>query len=377
MNIVASSNSTVTSSSFRDNLQTAIRVRNTSKDTCTISFNTVDKSGLIEGQGSFNQKDYTAISAVVRSGLYIGYNIVDSSGNAGIDWNANNAIIENNPVSYFAMKLMDIGGIYTFNDISVQSNRIIRNNFVSAGYGNYAGTISNGNRDIAYIYLDGHTDSVLVYNNTCWGVDTFFAGYAYQSNQGRGVTFRNNIAHDIAVISLALGKQDTTATSIQSKGNLFYQFTTAYTGTNQRFQLSYTDVNLNGLTMLQSIQRSLVSDSNWYNKAALQNFVASVGVSDTKRTLINWTVYTGLETHSVSINDYPRDSVPLFTNETDKVVNKSVSFQSTNPKVPGSSYLGTFAMQPYTSLILIPGGSTPPPPTNNYIKSRKKPFQAP
>ena len=376
MSIVNNSNPILTNNVIADNLQTGIRVRNTSKDTCTITGNTVSRSGLIEGQGSFNQKDYTAISAVVQSGLNCSYNNIDSAGNAGIDFNGDNAIIENNYVSYFALKLMDIGGIYTFNDISLQQNRVIQNNFVKAGYGNYAGTIAtNGNRDIAYIYLDGHSDSTLIYNNTCWGVDTFNAGYAYQSNQGRGVTFRSNKAHDIAVISLALGKQDTTATSIQSKGNLFYQFTTTYTGSSQRFQLSYTDVNLNGLTMLQSIQRSLNSDSNYYNKASLQNFVASIGVSDTKRTLFNWQVYTiTQDQHSTSLTDYGRDSALLFTNPTDKVVNKSISFSAKNPLNTTITYLGTFAMQPYTSLLLLPSGAVPPPATNG-IPTFKIPAQ--
>lgn len=316
--------------------------------------NTISNIGLIKGQGSFYQSDYNSIFVSVESVGQVDHNIITNSGKSGIVVNGDYVVVEYNSVDGFCMVLMDAGAIYSYNVFDVsnpQHGIVVRFNFTFRGLGNTGGC-NTFNRDIAHYYFDGSTDSVQCYNNTAVGVDTLRTGYAFQTNDGQGMNFYNNISYNIPVTGLRVTKNDTTPTSCRNVNNVYYSFSFTYAYNNERYMIGFADNALNGYTILQSLNRSFYSDSNFYNRVNVANFSTNSAGTNVNRTLPNYQTYSGNDTHSTTLKDYNSDSAVLFTNPTDKAVERILPFRAYNPikKIYKS---GKFTQGPWESDFYI------------------------
>ncbi|HLP38198.1 right-handed parallel beta-helix repeat-containing protein [Lacibacter sp.] len=127
---------------------------------------------------------------------YIGYNIVDSNGYAGIRMDGSQSICEYNIVKNSSLKLNDAGAIYCFAKAKNRTyGNIIRNNLVINVTGNIEATpdnpyMANG------IYLDNNSTDIVVENNTIMHVVS--SGIIVNDNAQR-ITIRNNQIFDASV----------------------------------------------------------------------------------------------------------------------------------------------------------------------------------
>ncbi|MFA6004253.1 MAG: right-handed parallel beta-helix repeat-containing protein, partial [Elusimicrobiota bacterium] len=182
---------------------------NTVQDTCgrgidfassasnsTVSNNIVKNIGLVEGYGYSGGDGMTGIYVAGGNTNRISGNIVERIGYNGIRGDGRYNIIENNVVDYPMMRLIDGGGIYTFNwnHTEMSFGSTIRNNTVSNVFGGMGGEPASAVwRQSHGIYLDFASHDMIVTSNTISHVDSdcFFMQYDDYKN-----TFTYNTLFD-------------------------------------------------------------------------------------------------------------------------------------------------------------------------------------
>lgn len=142
---------------------------------CSIQHNTIRRIGLWPGEGVSgvngmegivieNQEVNQSLSTACNN--RIAFNMVDSTGYAGIRMDGQNSTCEFNIVKNTSLKLNDSGAIYCFGKVKKRTNNnSINNNLIINAVGNVEATPSN---DMATngIYIDNNSTQISVFKNT-------------------------------------------------------------------------------------------------------------------------------------------------------------------------------------------------------------------
>ena len=245
-------------------LSNAIQVLSRNSPNVTVRNCVARNTAPFVGMGSFyDDTDNKGLYLRASSNLLVEYNVVDSVGYSGIQFNGDNVIVRNNVVNYFCYRLHDGAGIYTYaggtdaNPGTIFTNRTVNNNIVMNGIGANPGSTSvmplaSG------IYLDGRTMNVSVIDNTVFNMPR----NGVHSNNPNNITIRGNILfnnkRDISFMRWSWGS----ITNLNIKKNISFPMN------NTQSNIYYTNSGLNTpvTTSLQDNLKSLGSiDSNYYN----------------------------------------------------------------------------------------------------------------
>jgi len=149
---------------------TGVRLSN-----CNIEHNTVTRIGLSPGEGISGINGMIGIvienyehdkTLSYSNNNRISYNVVDSTGYAGIRMDGTNSVCEYNIVKNTNLKLNDSGAIYCYGKFKGQTDsNIIRNNLIVNSIG--CAEATPGNHIAANgIYVDNNSTHILVEKNT-------------------------------------------------------------------------------------------------------------------------------------------------------------------------------------------------------------------
>jgi hypothetical protein len=137
----------------------------------------IKRTGVLRGMGQSGSNSYKAIRADLNRNSLIEYNVIDTAGYVGIDFDGSNVTIRNNLVNYFCFNKDDAGGIYcwdnplTFSgDSAVYTNRIIASNIVLNGISAFDGRPTTA-PFVSGIYMDGATMNIQIVDNTIFDVE--------------------------------------------------------------------------------------------------------------------------------------------------------------------------------------------------------------
>lgn len=180
-----------------------------------IKNNNINKSGYLQGMGTYADDSY---SGIVCQGDYslITLNKIENSGYIGIRWGGQNSEVSYNYVNSTCLWKDDGGGIYTFSDES--TGKVVKNNIVlnakarPDGWHYYEDERAHG------IYIDG-SDNILLTGNTL----AFNEGAGMYINEARNIKAEGNTCYDnkygIMVTSMT---GDTYARNLVIQKNIFY-----------------------------------------------------------------------------------------------------------------------------------------------------------
>jgi len=171
---------------------------------CNIEHNTVKRIGLLPGEGVSgvngmegivieNEELNHKLSTAFQN--RIAYNLVDSTGYAGIRMDGKNSVCEFNIVKNTSLKLNDSGAIYCFGKTQnrTQNNRICNNLIINA-VGNIEATPSNEMATNG-IYVDNNSTEIMVDNNTV--INATSSGIHVNDGSPRN-TLKNNTIYNCA-----------------------------------------------------------------------------------------------------------------------------------------------------------------------------------
>ena len=169
---------------------------------CSIKNNEVRKIGIWPGYGISGVNGMVGIVIEIDDvrnetrhpeNNYIGYNLVDSTGYAGIRMDGSHGVCERNIVKNTSLKLNDSGAIYSFAyHKNYTFGNIFRDNLVINAVGNVEATPSNGMATNG-IYVDNNSTDNLVENNTIVNVSS--AGIVVNDASPRN-TLRHNVIYN-------------------------------------------------------------------------------------------------------------------------------------------------------------------------------------
>jgi parallel beta-helix repeat protein len=282
-------------------LSNAIQVVSRTQQNVIVRNCVVKNTSPFAGMGSYyDDSDYKGIYLVVANNLVIDYNVVDSVGLAGIQFQGSDVMVRNNFVNYFCYRLHDNGGIYTYvggTDAApgaTYTNRLIKNNIVMNGIGAATGTNSSL-LDVAGIFMDGRTMNVEVLDNTVFNS----AKDGIYSNNPKNISIRGNTLYnnkdDIGFTRYAWG----------SINNLVIKKNVSFPTNAGQQNIYYTNAGLNTpvTTTLEANLKSLGSiDSNYYNTFSDAGIVTEIYQSEggallptSPFSLDGWKSFTGYD----------------------------------------------------------------------------------
>lgn len=282
-------------------LSNAIQVLNRNQPNVVVRNCVARNTSPFAGMGSFfDDSDNKGMYISASTNLLVEYNVVDSVGQAGIQFNGNDAVVRNNIVNAFCRIVHDNGGIYTYvggtdaNPGNYFTNRTISNNIVMNGVGAPLGTTSSAPA-LAGIYLDGRTMNVNVLNNTVFNIPK----NGIHCNNPNNITIRGNTFYsngqDISFMRWAWGS----ITNLNVKGN------TSFPMTATQKNIYYTNAGLNTpvATTLQANLKTLGSfDSNYYHTFSDAGIATEIYdteggalIQTTPFSLDAWKAFTGYD----------------------------------------------------------------------------------
>lgn len=367
--IYANSNVTINNTQILDVTGLAIKVRNSGYSNTTITNNTINRSGWIAGLGwhlPTNQDVDDSYSGMVvnSNSSTIQYNIVDSIGYKGINFNGSGVLVANNFISNYCMTKDDGGGIYTWaNDGNTYyTDRTVRDNIIMNSIGAATGSTS-GTPESHGIYMDGAAMNVYLYKNTILNGSVGDAGLF--CNNTLLITARLNTFYNVD-IGYQFNKdpsgpnlvRQTTAVS-----NIVYPNTENY---------QYWNGALNAATTIQQDQRLAFTkiDSNYYRSDVSDPFYFFYHDSISPFTfhgpytyvLTNWKPYINAETVSSNVSTAAKI---LPYNPTSSPTTYGFSGLSYKD-VYGTIYNNSVTVPAWGSVFLIYNGTvTNTPPTAN------------
>lgn len=276
---------------------------------------TVKNTALLPGLGSYYESaDYKGMFLEAANNLTVEYNVVDSTGLAGIQFQGNDVLVKNNKVTNFCCTLHDNGGIYSYvagtdaKPGAYFTNRTVMGNIVINGVGAPYGTPSMLPY-VAGIYLDGRTMNVTVTDNTI----SKCPKNGVHCNNPSGITIRNNTffdnGRDISFMRWSWGS----ITNLNIKKNISFPLT------QDQKNIYYTNGGLNTpvTTSLQDNLKSLGSiDSNYYHSISdagvaleIYNTEGGAAIPVTPYSLDSWQQFTG---HDITTKK-PAQKIQAYT----------------------------------------------------------------
>jgi hypothetical protein len=263
INTTGISNQLIENCLINNSLSNGIMAMNSSGSNVTIRGNTIKNTGILAGMGLSGGNSYKGIMTSSASSLLIEYNVVDTTGYVGIEFQGSNVNVRYNLVNYFDFVKDDAGGIYTYHsgtDASpgtIYTNRTISNNIVMNGagapYGRNSSTLF-----VTGIYLDGRTMNVNVLNNTVFNNGK----NGVHCNNPQNVIIRGNTSYNnLNAVSVMRWANIGAVRNLSIKNNILYP-----KQSDQRcFYYCNSGLNEPVTTSIQSALTNLASiDSNTY-----------------------------------------------------------------------------------------------------------------
>jgi parallel beta-helix repeat protein len=325
----------------------------------TGNFNPVVKNSTIRNSGTFPgmlQMDAGAKYAMgiySTEGLTATNNQVINTGYNGIMFTGDNNLIQNNYIDTFCTILDDGGGIYTANYTPkgqkppVYTNRRIIGNIILHGMKATDGAYTNLRNyyPTEGIYMDAYVSNIEILNNTV----------AYC---GDGAIYvHNNTDFTIA-------------------GNVFYNNTTRQLGfqhdgqggqifggvvkRNQMFSQSSTQDVMQLRSAWNDMDNFASFDSNYYCRPSNEDGLITTTLFGNKQNLYNLSQW-----QNAYNKDWHSKKTPVTVSNPDNVLflynastsNTTIHLQGTYISVTGDRYSGKLTLDPYTSVILMPGNN--------------------
>lgn len=349
-----------------NSLEGAIHCKASTNDSLTITYNYITRTGLIKGQGSFYNEDYTAVVANVRSRLLVAHNSIISTGHSGITWVCpNHALIEKNYIDTFSKIMSDDGGLYGWingflnngnrDTLTTYSDRVLQDNLIGNGIGSVGGNLNSIVRLSSGLYLDGAAVNDTVRNNTVWNVPR----WGLEVNHGRGIVVYGNKFYNCISASMIFTKLYPDYPSVKVYNNLSYRFESSYAD-NKRFHLYFTDDYLTALTNaamqdhIKIVFKTL--NNNYYNKTSITNFKLDgkakpslVNGSFTFNNLAGWKTYSSRDSASLALPDFDsRDSARLIINTSSSSIEYTITWK-TKDELGNIYNEGKYILEPWKS----------------------------
>jgi hypothetical protein len=319
------------------------------------NFNPVVKNSTIRNNGTFagmlqmdaGGKYGTGIFS--SEGLTATNNQVINSSYNGINFSGSNNLIQNNLIDTFCTLMDDGGGIYTTNytSLAVYTNRKIIGNIILHGLQATDGAYTNLRNyyPTEGIYMDAFVSNVQILNNTI----------AYC---GDGAIYvHNNTNYSII-------------------GNVFYNNTTRQLGfqhdgqagllnggvikRNQLFSQSATQDVMQLRSAWNDMDNFAAFDSNYYCRPSNEDGLITTTLFGNKQNLYNLS-----EWQDVYNKDWHSKSTPVTVSDPDNVLflynasnsDTTIHLRGTYVSVTGDRHSGKVTLDPYTSIILMPGNN--------------------
>jgi hypothetical protein len=314
----------------------------------TISNNTIINIGLIRGCGySKAIQNFSGIRIGIagqdNSGSVVQYNSIINVGYCGIFFRGTNITINNNYINQFCMIMDDGGGIYTYSEAVYATTCSILNNIVLNGYGDYSGTTTPSyDRCAAGMYTDGNETNGITIDGNTFANGEYSPGYFTNSNTDGVLTDNTFYGNRYQFQTTGTG----TMTGLESKRNLFIAKGVEYNS------CVFIYDGISGTADFDDNCYARPSDNTsymiyWDPPAAAQYY-----------NLAQWKSVTSQDANSrttvKTVNS--DDSLHFLYNETK--VDKTFTLSSQMVDVDGTVYSGNIIINPFTSLVLIGGGTT-------------------
>ncbi|MGD0756230.1 MAG: Ig-like domain-containing protein [Bacteroidales bacterium] len=320
----------------------------------TISNNKISNVGLISGTGypkliATHTGIYIGYGATGNTSTVIEYNNISNIGYSAIDFAGTNVTVRFNYINGFCLERDDGGGIYTYDNVTNDSNACnVLNNIVLNGIGDLSGTPSGSGHCVAGIYCDGYSNGITITGNTV--ANCSHAGYLGNSNTNGVITdntfYNNEVQIYLDCISYSNGQNN-----IQLKRNI------AFCKTENQLSLLYTAYS--ELTSTANL------DDNYYVRPIDDNDVINNWIYPGKEvyySIAQWQSHSGQDANS--------HKSPITIADTNKIrfeynasnSNKEIALGGDYIDIKGTKYSGSITLLPYTSAVLMldPNPSAPP-----------------
>lgn len=305
-------------------------------DSIYIRNNNISNSGLLTGMSINNSgAGCTGIAIANKNNIVVQYNTILNSGYCGISIGGVHGLIKNNFVNNSCSILDDGGGIYTFSS----SYHTITGNIVLNAIGAPSGT--NSSQGSAHgIYLDYGTNHAEVsYNTIANNVAIGLFIHASDINVHHNTCY-NNTSTQMVEIDF-IGGIDNVNNLINN--NLFI----AKVATQLTAEFDFPTAHPQSIgTLNNNYYARPIDDSNtirvWPEEGAATNY-----------TLAGWQANLSQDANShksshaiTTVNDFQFEY-----NNTKLPV--TVTLSQPMIDIPGTKYLGTITLQPFTSMVLM------------------------
>jgi len=358
INVQAIQNLLIENCFINNSLSAGIVAMNSSGSNVTIRGCTVKNTGTLPGMGASGGNSYKGIMTSSGNNLLVEYNIVDTTGYAGIDWQGNNVNVRYNVVNYFDFIKDDAGGIYTYSSGTDASpgtnytNRTVSNNIVMNGAGAPNGRNSS-TLFVTGIYLDGRTMNVNVLNNTVFNNGK----NGIHCNNPQGVTIRGNTSYNnLNAVSIMRWAAVGAVRNLAIKNNVLFP-----KESDQRaFFYCNSGINEPATTSLQSALNGLAAiDSNTYGMMNPVGFQFEI-YANTGGAFVNTSPYS-YEAWRVATNHDANGKkavkLPVSHKITSLVGANKFTNGLFNTTISGLSVYGTGVTKAWDNTSRISGGS--------------------
>jgi hypothetical protein len=323
-----------------------------------IGYNTFKNCGVLPGMFKVTNGTSQALGAYgsiynfANTGLVVEYNLIDSTGYAGIWFNGANTRVNNNEVMHYGLNLMDVGGIYTYYGTTwpPTTGGKIYNNIVHDGIGDKSGTTNVGTPSVFGIYLDDNTRNMQVYNNSCFNLpySGFFGNNEDSCNFYNNTFYNNGLDQMVFSSTFSNGSTRVFANDTLKNNILFCKAST-------QLAASFWSINTNVTSFWN------VADSNYYVRPIADDSVIQVLLNhyaiSTNYTLGEWHNYSGFDAHSYNSPNKITDIKDLRYEYNATGSKKIISLPYNYIDVKGTTYNGTITLAPYSSIVLIRNGA--------------------
>ena len=304
--------------------------------TNTFTNNRISNTGMIPGMGENEDGNYEGIRVFSDNSL-IEYNIVDTTGYVGIQFDGNNTKVRNNLINNFCSVIDDGGGIYSYRyGYSTQIGQEITNNIIINGIGSQDGINPSSIKLARGIYIDGNSQNLLISNNTmsnCNDGGLFLGWYV------RNLIIKNNIMFDNRY-QLWSQRHAGEIPNFTIENNIFF----AKTITQKLVFIDGISPAEYGSVDYNYLCRPINEDNSFYVYSSPSYLDLNIA---------EWRSAYGKDLNSkispISITNVD----DIFFNYNATKVNKTVALPYQYIGVDGTLYNNSLTLLPYTSIVLI------------------------
>ncbi len=315
---------------------------------CTVDSTTVTNTNMIAGTGRSGSGVGNGITV---NGNYVNIlnNRVIGTGYSGIQFFGDHVLVEKNYVDGYCYLKDDGGGIYTFNgpEDKTEVNRIIRNNIILNGVGNYESAQTywwEAYGKAAGIYLDEHVNNILVTGNTIANGD--WAGMFIHNTHDCQIT--NNIVYNHRY-QMHLSQYSLKSRNMLETGNQYVAPQAFQTTWFYRTYIADSPSNM-GTSNNNYFARPLDDD-----KTIRVGFLMNSGGDTTDISLAQWQAQYGLDLASqkspLTFVENINDSIRFEYNASHNT--RTIVLDAEYIDVTGAPYTGVLNLAPWTSVVLL------------------------